>query len=149
MKNTLHRTKGFMLPVAIFLMVTLAALVGYSMRLSLLANQGTIQDVQGAQAYLAAKAGVEWAAYQVLAPGSINMQSCPTPPNPFTINGFTVALTCNQTNPTPQDRAGTQNIGMYTITATASKGAAGAADYVERKVTVSLSRCLMGTEECS
>lgn len=149
MKNTLHRIKGFMLPVAIFLMVILASLVGYSMRLSLLANQGSIQDVQGAQAYLAAKAGVEWAAYQVLAPGSTTMQSCPTPPNPFTINGFTVALTCNQTNPTPQDRAGTQNIGMYTITATASKGVAGALDYIERKVTVSLSRCLMGTEECS
>lgn len=58
MKSIAYRAKGFMLPVAIFLLVTLAALVGYSMRLSLLAQMGTIQDVQGANAYLAARAGV-------------------------------------------------------------------------------------------
>lgn len=133
-----YRIKGFMLPMAIFLLVILSALVGYAMRLALLAHMGTIQDVQGAQAYLAARAGVEWAAYQVLTPA--NMQDCPAAPTPFTLNGFNIALTCNRTM--TQDQGNTQDIGIYTITSTASVGVAGAQDYIERKMTVTLSRCI-------
>ena len=138
MKNAVYRLKGFMLPMAIFLLVVLAALVGYAMRLALLANMGTIQDVQGAQAYLAARAGVEWAAYQVLTPAG--MQACPTAPAPFIINGFNIALTCNRTM--TQDQGNTQDIGIYTMTSIASVGAAGTQDYIERKMTVTLSRCI-------
>lgn len=147
MKNIAYRAKGFMLPVAIFLLVTLAALVGYAMRLSLLAQMGTIQDVQGANAYFAARAGVEWAAYQVLTP--VGMQSCPSVPTPFTINGFNIVLSCTPTN--AQDKGNTQNIGIYSITSTASTGTAGAQDYIERQIKVTLSRCLYtsGNEECN
>lgn len=148
MKPIVYCVKGFMLPMAIFLLVILAALVGYAMRLALLANMGTIQDVQGAQAYLAARAGVEWAAYQVLTPA--NMQACPAVPAPFTINGFNIALTCNRT--VPQDKGNTQDIGIYTIASTASVGVAGAQDYIERRITVTLSRCIYNDpagEECN
>lgn len=148
MKSIVYRVKGFMLPMAIFLLVILATLVGYAMRLALLANMGTIQDVQGAQAYLAARAGVEWAAYQVLTPAS--MAGCPAIPAPFTINGFNIALTCNRTN--WQDKGTTQDIGIYTISSTASIGVAGAQDYIERRITVTLSRCIYNNpagEECN
>lgn len=156
MKSIVSRQNGLMLPVAIFLLVILAGLVGYAMRLSLLANMGTTQDVQGTRAYLAARAGVEWAAYKVLLPGSTTMQTCPTVPSPFTINGFNVTVTCNQTP--AQDKGNTQNIGIYTITSTASVGTAGSQDYIERRITVTLSRCLyqdptviplLPVEECS
>lgn len=147
MKNLFLSQKGFLLPVAIFVLVILAGLVAYGMRLALLMNQGTIQDIQGSRAYLAARAGVEWAAYQVLMPGSTTMQSCPSVPSPFTINGFTVTLTCSQTNGT--DKGGTQSIGIYTITSKASMGTSGQQDYVERMIQVSLSRCLFGTLACS
>lgn len=140
MKSIAYRAKGFMLPVAIFLLVTLAALVGYSMRLSLLAQMGTIQDVQGANAYLAARAGVEWAAYQVLGPGTNTMKSCIASPTTLTINNFTVLLTCSRT--VPKDKGNTQDIGMYAITSTASIGAVGAQDRIERQIAVTLSRCL-------
>lgn len=139
-----------MLPVAIFLLVTLAALVGYSMRLSLLAQMGTIQDVQGANAYLAARAGVEWAAFQVLSPGSVGMQGCVASPTTLTINNFTVLVTCDQT--VLQDKGATQNIGIYSITSTASVGAIGAQDRIERQIAVTLSRCLYSgppVEECN
>lgn len=136
-----------MLPMAIFLLVTLAGLVGYAMRLSLLANLGTTQDVQGSRAYLSARAGVEWAAYGILSPGSTTMQACPTPPSPFTVNGFTVTLSCNRAD--VLDKGGTQTIGIYTITSRASLGVAGAQDYIEREIKVTLSRCLYGTEECN
>lgn len=150
MKSIAYRAKGFMLPVAIFLLVTLAALVGYAMRLSVLAQVGTIQDVQGANAYLAARAGVEWAAYQVLAPGSNAIQSCPAVPAPFTINGFNIVLTCNRS--VPKDKGNTQDIGIYSITSTASIGVAGSQDYIERRIAVTLSRCLYNDpagEECN
>lgn len=139
-----------MLPVAIFLLVTLAALVGYSMRLSLLAQMGTIQDVQGANAYLAARAGVEWAAFQVLSPGSVGMQGCVASPTTLTINNFTVLVTCDQT--VLQDKGATQDIGIYSITSTASVGAIGAQDRIERQIAVTLSRCLYSgppVEECN
>ncbi|KQT31610.1 hypothetical protein ASG24_13830 [Methylophilus sp. Leaf414] len=147
MKSIFYRAKGFMLPMAIFLLVILAALVGYAMRLAMLANLGTIQDVQGAQAYLAARAGVEWAAYQVLTPA--NMQACPAIPTPFTVNGFNVALTCNHS--VEQDKAGTQDIRIYTVQSTASIGLVGAKDYIERRITMTLSRCIDSTngEECN
>ena len=150
MKSIAYRAKGFMLPVAIFLLVTLAALVGYAMRLSLLAQMGTIQDVQGANAYLAARAGVEWAAYQVLSPGSVGMQGCVASPTTLTINNFTVLVTCDQT--VLQDKGATQNIGIYSITSTASVGAIGAQDRIERQIAVTLSRCLYSgppVEECN
>lgn len=147
MKSLVYRPKGFMLPVAIFLLVVLATLVGYAMRLSLLANMGTIQDVQGAQAYLAARAGVEWAAYQVILPGSTTMQACPASPSTLTINGFSVVITCTRTNTV--DKGSTQNIGIYSISSTASTGVATSQNYVERQIKVTLSRCLFGTEECN
>lgn len=148
MKSIVYRAKGFMLPMAIFLLVILATLAGYAMRLALLANMGTIQDVQGAQAYLAARAGVEWAAFQVLTPAS--MQACPAVPTPFTINSFNIALTCNRTP--AQDKGTTQDISIYTITSTASNGVAGSQDYIERRITVTLSRCIYNNppgEECN
>ncbi len=156
MKSIAYRAKGFMLPVAIFLLVTLATLVGYAMRLSMLAQMGTIQDVQGANAYLASRAGVEWAAFQVLAPGSNAMQSCPASPTTLTINSFSVVVTCSQN--VSKDKGNTQDIGIYTITSTASVGTAATQDYIERQIKVTLSRCLyldpsapVGTaaEECN
>jgi MSHA biogenesis protein MshP len=150
MKSIAYRAKGFMLPVAIFLLVTLAALVGYSMRLSLLAQMGTIQDVQGANAYLAARAGVEWAAFQVLGPGTNAMKACIASPTTLTINNFTVLLTCDQS--VLQDKGTTQDIGIYSITSTASVGAVGAQDRIERQIAVTLSRCLYSgppVEECN
>ncbi|WP_024929409.1 hypothetical protein [Methylophilus sp. OH31] len=150
MKSIAYRAKGFMLPVAIFLLVTLAGLVGYAMRLSLLANLGTIQDVQGANAYLAARAGVEWGAFQVLSPGSTDMKACFASPSTLTINNFNVLLTCDRS--VLQDKGNTQNVGMYTITSTASLGVVGAQDYIERRITVTLGRCLYSgppVEECN
>ena len=148
MKPIVYRIKGFMLPMAIFLLVILATLVGYAMRLALLANMGTIQDVQGSQAYLAARAGTEWAAYQVLTPA--NVANCPAVPAPFIINGFNIVLDCALTD--WQDKGTTQDIRIYNIVSTASLGVAGSQDYIERRITVKLSRCIYNNpngEECN
>lgn len=61
--------QGFMLPLAIFLLVVLAALGAYAMRLSILTNAGSTQDILSSRAYFAARAGAEWAAMRVMNPG--------------------------------------------------------------------------------
>ncbi|MDP8566642.1 hypothetical protein [Methylophilus aquaticus] len=139
--------RGIALPMAIFVLVVLSAMVGYLMRMFLLANVTATQEILATRAYFAARAGVEWAAYQVLLPGSTTMQACPASQT-LTINGFAVVLSCQSYN--YSDTSGTENVTIYQLIATASQGAQGAQDYVERQVQVSLSRCLFATGgECS
>ena len=147
---------GFLLPMAIFIMVILAAMGGYAMRLSVLANQSTTQDILGTQAYLAARAGYEWAAYQIyrpdLAPPAL--LNCPANQN-LVLNGFNVAVTCVANNGASTGSAGgaidngSQNISLYEITSIATQGAAGTPNYIERVVRLTLSRCVDGGSECN
>lgn len=140
-------TKGMALPLAIFVLVVLSAMVGYLMRIFLLANVATTQEISATRAYFSARAAIEWGAYQVLLPGSSTMQSCP-PAQTLAIDSFSVGFTCQKYDYT--DTSGTENISVYQLTATASQGVQNTKDYVERQVQVSLSRCLYATGgECN
>ncbi|PPD12069.1 MAG: hypothetical protein CTY26_06785 [Methylophilus sp.] len=135
------------LPLAIFVLVVLSAMVGYLMRMFLLANASSIQEILATRAYFSARAAIEGAAYQVLLPGSSTIQACPAAQT-LNIDGFSVALTCQQYDYT--DTSGTENVSVYQLVATASQGTPGAQDYVERQIQVSLSRCLYTTGgECN
>ena len=61
-----HRLRGFALPAAIFVMVVLSALAAFAASLSSLQHMGLALDAQGARAYQAARAGLEWGMYQTL-----------------------------------------------------------------------------------
>jgi MSHA biogenesis protein MshP len=133
--------KGFLLPAAIFLLVILAGLGAYALNITSLQQVSSTQDVQGARAYQMARAGVEWAAYQALTPGSTALASCPTSPSTLTIDGFSVNVTC--TRYTDYFEQGTDHtIAMYDVTATASFGTANTTGYIERQIQVTLSKCL-------
>ena len=69
-RNLTRKNKGFLLPAAIFVLVILAALGAYALNITSVQQATSTQDVQGSRAYQAARAGVEWAAYQTLAPGT-------------------------------------------------------------------------------
>jgi MSHA biogenesis protein MshP len=148
--------RGFLLPLAIFIMVILAGMGVYAMRLTVLANQSTTQDILGTQAYLAARAGYEWAAYQIYRPADTPpvLQNCPANQN-LVLNGFNVAVSCVANNGTAIGSVGgaidngSQNISVYEITSTATQGAAGTANYIERVVRLTLSRCVDGGSECN
>lgn len=143
MKAT-NQQQGFLLPAAIFLLVILAALGAYALNVTSLQNAGSTQDVQGARLYHAARGGVEWAAFQVLAPGTTTLANCPSSPSSYSQNGINVTIAC--TRYADYFEQGTDHtIAMYDITATASFGTAGTADYVERQIQVTLSKCL-GTD---
>jgi len=58
--------RGFALGTAIFLLLVLAALGAAMLTFSSAQHAGSAMDVQGARALQAARAGIEWGAYQAL-----------------------------------------------------------------------------------
>lgn len=146
-KNLPHKQKGFLLPVAIFLLVVLAGLGAYAVNLTATANASSVQDILGVRAYMAARAGAEWGAMKVLAPGTTTMADCPAASTSLTINNFSVTVGCTRNEYAEQ--GGDQTIRVYDITSTATQGTAGNADFVSRQIKVTLSRCLQGTIECN
>ena len=132
-------SRGFLLPAAIFLLVILAALGAYALNISSTQQATSKQDIQGSRAYQAARAGLEWAIFQVLAPGTTNLVNCPTPTT-LTIEGFTVNVTCTQS--VDYNEQGTdRTIRLFEITSRASFGVAGTIDYSERQLQATVSKC--------
>jgi len=79
LSNSSSRAKsgGFAIVTAIFLIVVLAAL-GVGMLVFSRAQQASsAYDVQGSRAYQAARAGLEWAIYQRVAPVNYNLATSP------------------------------------------------------------------------
>lgn len=132
-------SRGFLLPAAIFLLVILAALGAYALNISSTQQATSKQDIQGSRAYQAARAGLEWAIFQVLVPGTANLVNCPTPTT-LTIEGFTVNVTCTQS--VDYNEQGTdRTIRLFEITSRASFGVAGTIDYSERQLQATVSKC--------
>ncbi|HEY7658925.1 MAG TPA: agglutinin biogenesis protein MshP [Burkholderiales bacterium] len=141
----------------VFLMVVLALLGAYMLSVTGMQQSGSQLDVQGARAYQAARAGMEWGAWQVLDPNNaIGTPALPVcPPSPTNLTGFagslspfTVTVTCNAAINAPTTE-GNRNVGAYQIIATAcNQPAAGACPnlapatgYVERQIQATLSKC--------
>lgn len=123
----IHR--GFAAIAAIFLVVVLAALGGYLLSTSNTQQLTSVQDLQGTQAYWAARAGLERGVGDVVA----NAACLPSPTN-LTIEGFNVEILC--TSAAYIDN-GTKTI--YQLRATASAGGAvGAVGFIERSVSATL-----------
>ena len=122
---------GFAAVMAVFVLVVLAALGAFMVTTSTSQQLNSAQDIQGSRAYWAARAGIEWAIGSLTATPS----ACPTPPSTFTVDGFTLAVTC-----TPQAfNEGGVTRTIYSITAVASLGAAaGGVGYVERSLSASV-----------
>jgi MSHA biogenesis protein MshP len=130
---------GFALPSAIFLLVILAALGAFILTVSTFQHMGAALDVQGARAYQAARAGIEWGLFQ-----SQRNSSCG--PTTLTFAGtslaaFTAAVSCANF---PANEAGAA-VNVDQITATACNqapcpNAAPGTNYVERQLTVTVAR---------
>lgn len=131
---------GFALVTAIFLLVVLAGLGAAIVNVSTMQHTSSALDVEGARAYQAARAGVEWGVYRQLISASCVGATSFVPPAP-TLSTFTVTVTC-----TPVTSA-EPPITVYQITANACNqpavaeprcpGVGGGADYIERQMRVS------------
>ena len=140
-----ERQRGFSIAAAIFLIVILAGLGAAILVVASVQHTSSAIDVQGARAYQAARAGVEWGMFRVMdpyntiAPGSSAFPPCPAAT--LTLGGslstFNTTVTCASTTASELNR----NILVYSITSTAKFGVAGTAGYVERQITVTVSRC--------
>ena len=128
-------SRGFALISAVVLIVVFALLGAAIVSLSTTHQISSARDLFGSRAYFAAKAGIEWGAYQVLQSGSCAASST-LPSLSGSAAGFTVAVTCTRSGPI--DEAGS-SVFVYQITSTASIGTLGAAGYAERQLQAVLS----------
>ena len=137
---------GFVLVLAIFILVMLASIAAYLLTISTLQVQTAAQDELGVRAYQSARAGLDWGAYQILrAPAQPFATACAAGASTQTIAlagqlaGFSVAVAC-QAGASQTEGANTYR--AYNITATGCNqascpGTAGAT-YVERQLTITL-----------
>lgn len=142
MLRKVHR--GFSLVSAIFLLVVIAALGTFAVTLSTTQQQSAALDVMGARAYQAARAGIEWGAYQVINPAGVI--ACGTFAAPVattviltgtTLQNFTVTVNCGNSGPITE--AGVP-VTIYQLTSLASQGTPATSSYVERQMTVTIAK---------
>lgn len=146
----LRRSAGVGLVTAIFLLVVLGGLALAMVSISGAQQAASALDVQGARAYQAARAGIEWGLFQNLrnpARPCVASSSFALPAT-STLNGFVVTVTCTSiAAPVGTPAAGVAALTRYVLTATACNlQAAGgscpnpsnSADYVERQMKVTI-----------
>jgi len=138
MKPTLRRARGFALVLALFLIVSIAAIGAYLLSVSNVQVETGIMDEQGARAYQAARAGVDWGAYRVL-----RNATCPggttTIALPAALSGFFAEVTCTSFG---TESEGGGSVATYRIVSTgcnATPCASGTgATYVERQLQLTV-----------
>jgi MSHA biogenesis protein MshP len=162
MSTTRHSQHGFAIAAAIFILVLLATLALAITMMTTQSETGHARDMLGSRAYQAARAGLDWGAYQVLDPlnttatsGSANLPNCPgvagnvcptaaspsssaMPVTPFgssVLSGIAVTLACSCADYTELGR----NIRVYQLRATATAG--GGAGSIERQLSARVAYC--------
>ncbi len=119
---------GFSLVSAIFLLVVLAGLGVFAVRLNVLESQTSTSALRAAQAFNAARAGVEWGAYLALHGGA-----CGTSTLPLTEGGavgFTVTVQCAVSSHVE----GSKTVRVFVFDVRAVGGTYGRPDYVSRRL---------------
>jgi len=134
------RERGFSLVSAIFLLVVVAALGAFALTISTTQQQSQALDVMGSRAYQAARAGIEWAAFNV-ANGPVPWGACAPGANVAVggdLSAFTVTVNCAAASHVE----GGSTIWIYDVSAVAATtGAApGSLNYVERELSARLGR---------
>lgn len=134
----MQRARGFALVLALFLIVTLAAVGAYMITVSNVQVEAGVMDEQGARAYQAARAGLEWGAYQVLRSGLCTGNNFALPSS-GSLAGFRAVVTC-----TPYaEIEGAGSVTAYVITSTGCNaavacGGAAVPSYVERQLQLTV-----------
>jgi MSHA biogenesis protein MshP len=133
------RPNGFAIVSALFLIVALAALGAAIMHFTSVQQVAGAQDIQGARALAAARAGTEWQAAVILAQEtSGNPQYACAAPASFAFAGFDLAVSCAHSDHAEEGNT----VRVYRITSTASAGGAvGTLGFVERQVYMVVSTC--------
>jgi len=142
------RQRGFSLIMALFLLVSLAAMAAYLLTVSTLQQESSAADELGARAYQAARGGVDWGLYQLLRdPGGAYASACdaavtPGPPAAQTLPlsgvlaGFSASVECSSSAPTTE--GATTGLRAYLLRVTACNQAScpgtPSPTYIERQL---------------
>lgn len=136
-----QRQRGVSIIAAVFLLILFAALATYMLWLTSAQNRGSAQDVQGARAYQAARAGAEWGLFQLLRAGQCDADADVDFAG-TELSEFIASVSCARVFDTDESGAVTR---IYEITSTAcnvptagscNNASAVGNDYVERQVRV-------------
>lgn len=138
------RQRGVTIVTAIFLVTVLALLGAFVVSVAGFQQKSSQLDVNGARAYQAARAGIEWGAYQALRGANVPPAACFGTTNltfaGTSLGAFTTNVTCTRTTHT--ELATTVTIDQITsISCNAPpcpNAAPGIADYVERKISTTI-----------
>ena len=131
--NPPRRQGGFSIVAAIFILVVLAALAGFIVSITTTQNLTFAQDMQGARALQAARAGAEYAIQRWLA--SASSANCPNVATPISMAGtpfteFTVTVLGQAS------AVGGVSICAMTLRAVTTAAAIGSHAYAEREINV-------------
>lgn len=143
-----RRASGFALILALFMLVSLAAIGAYMLTVSTGQVEAGVQDEQGNRAYQAARAGIEWGAFQVLRnpAGSFATTNCNAAGTPSQaialaggLAGFRAEVSCRTFGP---ETEGTASVTVYRVTSTGCNsnpcGSGPGPTYVERQLQLTL-----------
>ncbi len=129
-----HRQHGFTLIAAIFLLVVVAALVGFITNIRVAQQTTLVYGVQGARAMQAARSGIEWGIHESIVNGNCAASTSFTIARP-TLDNFAIEVQCGATTHTE----GVTPITTYRLTSIASAGVFGSLDYVQRGIQATVS----------
>ena len=119
--------RGFSLIGAIFLIVVLAALATFAVRIAVTQQETQNLSVMGVQAQAAAQSGFEYGANRALRYGQCQSSVALTPAGAG-LKGYAVVVQCTATPHIPGKNS-------YALISTASRGVYGRADFVARQVS--------------
>jgi MSHA biogenesis protein MshP len=128
MMRAADRQRGFSLVSAVFLLVVLAGLGVYAVRLNTLQQQSVTAGLRAAQAFEAARTGVAWAAYRALNAGACSAATLNL--SEGAAAGFRVSVQCSQSTHTE----GSSTVRIFVLDVRAEAGVYGGPDYVSRRV---------------
>ncbi len=123
------RQRGFSLVSAVFLLVVLAGLGVFAVRLNTMQQQSVTAGLRAAQAFQAARTGVAWGAYRALNAGAC-AASTTLSLTEGAASGFRVAVQCTQRTHTE----GTSTVKVFVFDVRAEAGVYGGPDYVSRRL---------------
>lgn len=144
--RAIRRSTGVGLVTAIFLLVVLAGLAVAMIAIATAQHAASALDVQGARAYQAARAGIEWGLFQNLSKQSCAPVTSFALPATSTLRGFVVTVTC-VTIAAPAGAPAGNTLARHVLTATgcnlqpaggACPNPSNSPDYVERQIMVTL-----------
>lgn len=134
MKNK-KRQLGISLIIVIFLLAAVSVMALSMVRLSATQHLASFYAARGAQAYFAARAGMEYATATVVAPGG-NCGNLALPP--ITIEGFDININCAPVGTFQEGVAGDYTI--FRLTVIASNGNFAVPDVANRRISATVRR---------